>query len=336
MQEPDAEGPDVDDAEPSFGDLMVASSTTGYVDVETSLGGSHEPPRSLEALSRSEALPVPSATSLGTVLGQALRTDDVQLLESCLHVSDIPAIRATIQRLDSSLATALLSKLADRMHRRPARAGTLMVWIQWTLVSHGGYLIGQPELMRKLAAFHKVLTERASGLQPLLALKGKLDMLEAQLQLRKGLKDSAGGREPGEEEDERVIYVEGEDESHTDDDADAVNALPLTDLADFSSQDDDDDEMPTTANGIIDDADAMSQESESDDEDMIDDEAEETDAESGDDDEEDEDDDSADHNADPAEVDILDVAAKNEGPRPSSKRPAMVERGPNISTKRRR
>lgn len=93
-----------------------------------------------------------------------------------------------------------------------------MAWVQWTLVAHGGALAAQPDLTVRLSALARVLDERARGLNSLLALKGKLDMLEAQMQLRKGA--GRGSRRRGghyaedvseEEEEEDPVYVEGEE-----------------------------------------------------------------------------------------------------------------------------
>jgi U3 small nucleolar RNA-associated protein 5 len=56
-------------------------------------------------------------------------------------------IRATIQRLASLLTGILLQKLTERLHKRPGRAGNLILWAQWTLVTHGGYLATQPDLI---------------------------------------------------------------------------------------------------------------------------------------------------------------------------------------------
>ncbi|OTA65060.1 NUC189-domain-containing protein [Hypoxylon sp. EC38] len=186
------------------------------------------------------SLAPPSISSLGTVLSQALRTDDADLLESCLHTTDLSTIRNTIQRLDSALAGTLLTKLATRMHRRPGRAGSLMTWVQWTLVAHGGALATQPGLAKKLSELHRVLEERSRGLNSLLALKGKLDLLEAQMELRRA---THLNRDPDEEDDEEgVVYVEGEES-----DAELVNGA--------MDVDGDDDELPVTNGAVEDDSD---------------------------------------------------------------------------------
>jgi U3 small nucleolar RNA-associated protein 5 len=269
--------------EPSFGDLVRAN-VSEPIDVA---GAFADPSLRTVSYPRGTQIQPPSGASLGTVLTQALKTNDVSLLESCLHTHDVNTIRATIQRLESPLAGTLLQKLADRLHRRPGRAGSLMVWVQWTLVSHGGYLATQPDLIKKLAELNKVIDQRAKGLQSLLSLKGKLDMLEAQIELRRSMQIQRRRLDEGEEDD-GVIYVEGQ-ESEEDGEATKPKRLAangaLENISDDASEVSEDMLMP---NGII--ADSDEEEDSSDDDDLIDDEAEETDADSGDEDEVDHDD----------------------------------------------
>ncbi|KAI1766823.1 NUC189-domain-containing protein [Hypoxylon sp. FL1150] len=221
---------DQEPTQPTFGELARAHDT---IDVPAAISVQSN---ALAAPGRT--LATPSLSSLGTVLAQALRTDDSDLLESCLQTTDIPTIRQTIQRLDSTLAGKLLIKIAARLHRRPGRAGTLMTWVQWTLVAHGGALATQPGLASKLSELHRVLEERSRGLNSLLALKGKLDLLEAQMALRRDMKENSDSDED-EDEEEGIVYVEGEES-----DLEKVNgAMDM----------DDDDELPVT-NGLVDDS----------------------------------------------------------------------------------
>ncbi|KAI1388511.1 NUC189-domain-containing protein [Hypoxylon trugodes] len=220
---------DQEPAQPTFGELARANDT---IEVPAAISA-----QSNTLVTPGRSLVPPSISSLGTVLTQALRTDDSDLLESCLHTTDLTTVRNTIQRLDSSLAGTLLTKLATRMHRRPGRAGSLMTWVQWTLIAHGGALATQPGLSKKLSELHRVLEERSRGLNSLLALKGKLDLLEAQMELRRSMQRNRDIDEDEDEED--VVYVEGEDS-----DGEMVNGN--MDL------DDEDDELPVT-NGVVED-----------------------------------------------------------------------------------
>ncbi|CAI6265322.1 unnamed protein product [Periconia digitata] len=270
----------------SFGDRLRAQAPDGIdrapqiVDVESTFAGPNADSRALETATISQPLAAPSATSLGTVLTQALRTNDQELLDSCLRVNDVETVYATVDRLPSPLVVILLQKLAEKLHKRPGRPGMLMVWVQWSLSGHGSYLATQPQLVRQLATLNKVLRERASGLQPLLALKGRLDMLHTQLDMRRRNQKRAAN----DDMDEAVIYVEGEEDSSSaeddseDEDADDTATGGRKRLRRGSLGDDDSsaDDMPTTMEVHVD------SEGSEDSEDMIDDEAEETDDDTGD------------------------------------------------------
>jgi U3 small nucleolar RNA-associated protein 5 len=201
-----------DGASPSFGELL-----RGTIDVPALL--SQNPDGTLGPLTKTTDLAAPSLDSLGTVLTQALRTEDTELLESCLQVTATDAVQQTVSRLDSALAGVLLTKLAARFHRRPGRAGSLMAWVKWTLVAHGGALAIQPGVLDRLTSLQRVLNERSRGLPSLLALKGKLDMLDAQMQLRAARQRRTTATVPGVDQDEQessddeddAIYVEGEE-----------------------------------------------------------------------------------------------------------------------------
>ncbi|KAG9256624.1 Dip2/Utp12 family-domain-containing protein [Emericellopsis atlantica] len=208
---PDAEERDESEDEeatsPSFGELL--RSNADGIDVTAML---HANTTGAAAAQRSRtAIAPPSHQSLTTVLTQALRTDDTDLLESCLHTTDLNTIRNTIENIDSTLAGTLLTRLAARLHRRPGRAGTLMTWVQWTLIAHGGALASQPKVINDLSGLQKVLAERSKGLNSLLALKGKLDLLEGQMNMRRKMQRTGAIREDdSDDEDENVVWVEGE------------------------------------------------------------------------------------------------------------------------------
>jgi U3 small nucleolar RNA-associated protein 5 len=237
----EAEGSDGEPTSPSFGELLRGNET---IDVPALLQQGAAA-GSVSKSARSGIVP-PAPQSLTTVLTQALRTDDADLLESCLHTKDLPTIRNTIERLDSTLAGTLLNKIAARLYRRPGRAGGLMTWVQWTLIAHGGALASQPKVIHGLSGLQKVLAERAKGLNSLLALKGKLDLLEGQMDMRRKMQRASGAahRDAGSDSDDAdAIWVEGE---ANDDDRDVILASRDMDI-------DSDDDGPA-ANGFVDDS----------------------------------------------------------------------------------
>jgi U3 small nucleolar RNA-associated protein 5 len=138
-----------------------------------------------------------------------------------------------------------------------------MTWIQWTLVAHGGAIASQPKVLHGLSGLQKVLAERSKGLSSLLALKGKLDMLESQMDLRKRMQQStrkAQGEVDEDEEEEDVIWVEGE----TNDNGTHSKRRAL---------EDDEDDMAPTANGFLgesdDDDESDAEEEDDDDEEAV-------------------------------------------------------------------
>jgi U3 small nucleolar RNA-associated protein 5 len=206
----DGEPEDVaDQEEPSFGDMLSARHPEP-IDVQSAFPQDEQ--HAVVPSTGKQVLAAPTGTSLSTVLTQALRTNDKDMLETCFQMADQQSIRMTIQRLQSHLVGPLMQRLAERIHRRPGRTGHLMAWIQWSLVAHGGYLVTQPEIMGKLRALNQVLRERAQGLQPLLQLKGKLDMLGAQLELRRSTLANSARTRDDEDDEAGVLYIEGQDD----------------------------------------------------------------------------------------------------------------------------
>ncbi|KAI9741171.1 MAG: Small subunit (SSU) processome component [Cirrosporium novae-zelandiae] len=260
-----------DAAEPSFGDLLRANAPE-TVDVAATFQDHNRaalaPSTSITTFQQPQ-----SSLSLSTILTQSLRTNDQSLLESCFLATDFNIVRTTIERLDSMLAAQLLEKLADRLHRRPGRAGSLMVWIQWTVVAHGGYLANQKTLMKKIQSLTGLLDQRASNLTYLLSLKGKLDMLEAQLSVRRNIAERSREVEVDEDEED-VIYVEGQDDSDSDEEITKalMNGVSKSNhLSDTDIGSEDDEPMPTLTNGVVEESDL-----DEDSDDLVDDEAEET------------------------------------------------------------
>lgn len=285
-------------AKPSFGDLVAAKSTIPISITEAFPPAESSP---LVPTESSKPVAVPSGISLSTVLTQALRTNDNNLLESCFHNTDTQIIRSTIQRIDSSLAGILIQKLAERLSSRPGRYGHLLVWVQWLCVAHGGAIGGQPDVLNRIKTLYKVLNQRSKALNPLLLLKGKLDMLDAQLGLRKQLLADRGPvRNP---DGVHVVYIEGEEEETDSSDEDEVvgNTSTTTPssrkskgkknldelVPDSDEESEGDEDMPMT-NGVVAESDESDFDSEEDEErpiqqrdgGLVDDEAEESDEDS--------------------------------------------------------
>ncbi|KAK3699176.1 Small subunit (SSU) processome component [Vermiconidia calcicola] len=282
---------DEEPEEPSFGEAL-ATRYPDPIDVQASFPNPMADRQALIPVTGERTLSAPSGTTLKTVLTQALKTNDRDMLEKCFQTTNLNDIRLTIERLQSQHVVTLLQRLAERIYKRPGRTGSLITWVQWSLVAHGAYLASQPDVMKRLKSLSQVLRERANGLQPLLHLKGKLDMLSAQLELRQRMQAaSRAANADDDEDDEGVVYVEGQDEDWSDSEADAdgarvdskmleltspkpkaQTATPRTD-ASSSEESESDDDMP---NGVAQEAEDESSEEEDGGEGILDVEAEET------------------------------------------------------------
>lgn len=240
--------------EPSFGELL-ASKTSQAIEIADAF----RPESTALAKIDNGQLSLPTGMSLGTVLTQSLRTNDRTLLEACLHTTDLDVVRNTIQRLDSSLAGILLSKLAERMSSRPGRYGSLQTWVQQLCIAHGAAISSQPAVRNQVRTLYQVLDQRAKSLSHLMLLKGKLDMLDAQIKFRKQLAAQRSSRQD-KDGGPSIIYVEGQDDNwSSDDDHDEAvgsSTRQLTKpnarkgLEEFADEEDSDDEDMPLTNGI--------------------------------------------------------------------------------------
>ncbi|CDR41625.1 CYFA0S07e04324g1_1 [Cyberlindnera fabianii] len=189
--------------------------------------------------------------SLAVVLTQALRSNDHSLLETVLANRDEKVTKATVERLDTSLAVTLLERLAERIARQTNRQGSLNVWVKWVMVVHGGYLINVPNLSKSLASLHSTLARRATTLPRLLELQGKLDVLYSQQELNRVTKSQVDDDydDDADDLDSDVEYVEElEDEGLIDNgeedyDMDGEDDGHMS-IDESEDDDDDDDRVP--------------------------------------------------------------------------------------------
>lgn len=211
-----------------------------------------------------DAMSLKTPESFTLVLAQSLKTNDHALLESLLTTHNEENIKVSVKRLESSQAVVLLERLADKIARSPGRAGQLMVWIKWTLIAHGGYLVSVPNLAKSLSSLHLTLSNKVGMLPRLLTLQGRVEMLRTQLQMRREITQQMNGTVTDEvEEDsdidsdvdyvEDVVIVNGEEDYEEDDEEeeeaedeeeedDDEEELAGKDFIEFEAEESDDDE----------------------------------------------------------------------------------------------
>jgi U3 small nucleolar RNA-associated protein 5 len=125
---------------------------------------------------------VVQASSLATVLIQALQSNDKAQLELCLSVTDqkvwrrgwlpssllLPVARPwfwaspsqvideTVERLPTPKVVDFLKKLVAKFEANPSRGGGLARWIRSVLVQHTAHLMSVPDLVTKLSGLYQV------------------------------------------------------------------------------------------------------------------------------------------------------------------------------------
>ncbi|KAI8373626.1 WD40-repeat-containing domain protein [Choanephora cucurbitarum] len=134
--------------------------------------------------SKKKPIDTPSAGSLQTVLVQALHSSDVQLLEACLQHTKVEVINSTVKRLPTQYLIPLLQEVIQRFQEKPARAPALLVWIKSILLIHTAYLMTVPDLVGKLSNFYQALDTRLGVFPKLLALRGRLDIVQSQVNVK--------------------------------------------------------------------------------------------------------------------------------------------------------
>ncbi|KAI7975175.1 hypothetical protein EIK77_001861 [Talaromyces pinophilus] len=305
----------------TFGELVQRSSA---IDVEAELDDNAGAGALVPGLSNNTnqtVAQIPSGVSLSTVLTQALKTNDSEMLESCFRTSDVNIIRTTVQRLNSTLAGALIQRLAERMASRPGRYGHLLVWVQWTCIAHGGAIAGNTEILKRMTSLYKVMDQRSRSLPSLLLLKGKLDMLDAQINLRQSMADSRKhGMDDGGESLEHITHYAGVSNDDSDAERRRKRKKTLSYIKSKSALDggedeaDEDDEMADEVGGLASESDEEEGSEEDLDEevgDMIDIEAEESLDDDDDDDDDDDEEDEEEEDSDAAS-DMRDFIADSE------------------------
>ncbi|KZP00727.1 NUC189-domain-containing protein [Calocera viscosa TUFC12733] len=212
---------DVDLAQPSLGDLALASHPPPALPTSAQEGAAPN--------ASSKLLPIPS-TSLSRILAQSLHSQDLILLESCLQHRSPALVRASVQRLPQSLALPLLDACVERLSKggrtggkgggaaaNTERAETLVEWVRAVLLCHTAYLLTVPDVVTRLAGLYSILNARLALHPRLLTLSGRLDLVLGQLEMRDSIPlaphalPTKGEKGKGKKGKGRK-YVEGESE----------------------------------------------------------------------------------------------------------------------------
>ncbi|KAK1944889.1 WD repeat-containing protein 43 [Phytophthora citrophthora] len=149
----------------------------------------------------------PDASSLASVLEQALQARDNALLEYCLSARDTKVVGRTVARVSPSRVLALLDVIVKKLERSPNRFARLCPWLRAVLLHHTAYLVAQPDLVASLSALYQLLESRLQVHSQMQKLAGRLALVLGQIHV-----NNANNEQEDEETRAAVVYNEGEEE----------------------------------------------------------------------------------------------------------------------------
>ncbi|RLN56936.1 hypothetical protein BBJ29_000885 [Phytophthora kernoviae] len=212
---------DVEESELTLAERVEALRERVESDVTAALSRAEREAESPEDKARGDK---PDASSLASVLEQALQARDNALLEYCLRTRDAKVVARTVARVPASRVLTLLEVIVRKLERAPARCARLCPWLRAVLLHHTAYLVAQPDLVSSLSALYQLLETRLQVHEQLQKLAGRLSLVLGQIH------DNDNDDQEDGETRAAIVYHEGEEE------------VRGTDGDDSSSPDDDQEE----------------------------------------------------------------------------------------------
>ncbi|KAH6926359.1 hypothetical protein HPB50_017539 [Hyalomma asiaticum] len=138
----------------------------------------------LLAVTKASGKEPPRADNLSQLLLQGLQSEDPRLLNSVLQRTDETLLRNTVRRLPLSSVLSLLKELQQRMHSRGAGVYPYMKWTKTVISTHTSYLMTCKEANTLLSPLMELLEARTEMFEKVCRLRGKLDLIMAQVATR--------------------------------------------------------------------------------------------------------------------------------------------------------
>lgn len=110
------------------------------------------------------------------------------LIDKVLSSGRGAVLKHTVARLAAADAPQFFAAMVERLRRTPARAASLLPWLRAALTQHSSVLAAAPSSRGAMSLLTQLAEQRTALLGPMLALRGRLDVLVASAQLA----DSAG------------------------------------------------------------------------------------------------------------------------------------------------
>uniref|UniRef100_A0A915PIP2 Small-subunit processome Utp12 domain-containing protein n=1 Tax=Setaria digitata TaxID=48799 RepID=A0A915PIP2_9BILA len=210
--------------------------------------------------------------SLAVILSQGLTSSDAEKIDTVLLKADMQTISATLNDLPATQIVPLLKEIEYRCRSRRYFDSCWMRWLQCILSKHMSYLCTISTLKEDLSSLFSWFGKRASNMDELLQVSGKLFLINEQISRRMcpqmfvsqqptisfeddGDMSETSGEINDFDEEESIESVEdwwddqeiGSDESHlsSGDEAKRDSNLGEDDNEELSDDDDDDDDNDT-------------------------------------------------------------------------------------------
>ncbi|KAL1436783.1 hypothetical protein MTO96_049326 [Rhipicephalus appendiculatus] len=136
----------------------------------------------LLAVTQASGKEPPRADNLSQLLLQGLQSEDPRLLNSVLQRTDETLLRNTVRRLPLSSVLSLLKELQQRMHSRVCIP--YMKWTKTVVSTHTSYLMTCKEANTLLNPLLELLEARTEMFEKVCRLRGKVDLIMAQVATR--------------------------------------------------------------------------------------------------------------------------------------------------------
>ncbi|CAO0797288.1 unnamed protein product [Mucor circinelloides] len=138
-----------------------------------------------------------------------------ELKKECTSLEDI---RNTVRRLPLDNVLPLLQELLAQFDVQQARDAVLTEWIKTVLLTHTAYFMTLPEVVQRLSTLYKELDDRLTVYPKLLAMHGRLDLIQNQIDAR-----NRKNVESDEESDMEEVPYQSESGEDVDDEDDEDN-----------------------------------------------------------------------------------------------------------------
>lgn len=134
-----------------------------------------------------------------------------ELKQECTTAEEI---HNTVRRLPLDNVLPLLQELLEKFDVQQARDTELTEWIKAVLLTHTAYFMSLPEIVQQLSDLYNELNVRLTVYPKLLAMHGRLGLIQRQIDYRNRKEEDES---EDEDEEDVKVFSESEDEDAEDD-----------------------------------------------------------------------------------------------------------------------